>query len=157
MAKAYDLLVRVNVDLPDWVIERRLQREAARALVSCPRCGAPATDRDIVTVNGRVDFTASFARFACGNYSAGDVGGELGALACGLYNLRAAIVEALTTLVAAVSRIVARFGRSGVEPASGARILHGPATVYIGPVGADPTQEPEWCEIGHTTEGIELR
>lgn len=162
MAKAYDLLVRVNVDLPEWMLERehrRLQREAARALTACPRCGAPAVDRDIVTVNGRVDFTASFARFACGNYSVGDVGGELGALACGLYNLGQSILDTLAqmfeALIAAASRIASRFQRRPADHTPGSRVLHGPADVYIGSVG-DPDQEPTWCHIGHTAEGVEV-
>lgn len=163
MAKAYELLVSVKVDMPEWMRELRRQDEAARALAVCPRCGSLATERDIVRgTDGRVDFTASFARFECGNFYAGGDSGELGALACSLHHLGELLTEAATRLLdafaAGLSRVARRFQRRRVaRAAAGPRILAGPATVYIGPVGEDPTQEPTWCEIGHTAEGIELR
>lgn len=151
MARPYELLVKVDVPK-----EVRAAAAAWRALAACPRCGALAVDRDLVRdENGHIDAAASFAQFACGNFS---WGGDVGALACSMHNLREAIIEAFRPLVAAlavaIERIARRLRRQPEAPTPGSRVLLGPATVYIGDVGS-PDQEPTWHRIGHTP-GVEV-
>lgn len=160
MAKAYDLLVTVKLSEETLDNLRSIDSDCA-ALVACPRCGALAAERDLVTgPNGRVDFTASFARFQCGNFYAGGEGGDLGAFACSIYNLRVALLEAgtllLTRINGALSRLARRVRPPRDEGTPAARILHGPATVYIGAIGDDPSA-PTWHELGYTNDDIELR
>lgn len=160
MGKAYELSVQVKVKMPEGLRQLLLDTEPEwTALAACPRCGALAAERDIArNAEGRIDPAASFVLYACGNFTGG---GEAGALACSLHNLREAIVEAFTPFVAAlertVERISARFRRRRrQDPVPRSRILHGPATVYIGAIG-DPDQEPTWHEIGHTVGDLEVR